>query len=273
MVQLKLYTQDWDYRKNNTDIYPELKSITSQPSSFWFVDNPKKQIKRLSGRIRRLCRRAHPYQPVIVLYSIPDRDVGGHSKGGLPQSQYIEFIDNICEGIGNYKPIVIVEPDAIPHMRKMNFYQRQKRTRILKSVIHKLSKTGALIYLDIGHPKWLKKNDAITFFGLFYSNKVQGFSINTSNFVTTDKCIRYGDKVAKHFDCSYVIDTSRNGREVWETYNPQEMKLGQKPTINTDSDYCDAYLWIKTPGESDGAINGWPKAGRFNADKTLEIIK
>ena len=44
MVQLKLYTQDWDYRKNNTDINPELKSITSQPSSFWFVDNPKKQI-------------------------------------------------------------------------------------------------------------------------------------------------------------------------------------------------------------------------------------
>ena len=35
----------------------------------------------------------------------------------------------------------------------------------------------------------------ITFFGLFYSNKVQGFSINTSNFVTTDKCIRYGDKL------------------------------------------------------------------------------
>ena len=32
-----------------------------------------------------------------------------------------------------------------------------------------------------------------------------------------------------------MIDTSRNGREVWETYNPQEMKLGQKPTINTDS--------------------------------------
>ena len=76
MVQLKLYTQDWDYRKNNTDIYPELKSITSQPSSFWFVDNPKKQIKRLSSRIRRLCRSTHPYQPVIVLYSIPDRDVG-----------------------------------------------------------------------------------------------------------------------------------------------------------------------------------------------------
>ena len=158
MVQLNLYYQDWDYRKDNSKKHPQLKKITSQPNSFWLVDNPIKRIKRLSSRVHRLCKRAHPYQPVIVLYSIPDRDVGGHSKGGLPQSQYIEFIDNVCEGIGNYKPIVIVEPDD-PTYEKMNFYQRQKRTRILKSVIHKLSKTGALIYLDIGHPKWLKKND------------------------------------------------------------------------------------------------------------------
>ena len=272
MVQLKLYTQDWDYRKNNTDKYPELKSITSQPSSFWFVDNPKKQIKRLSSRIRRLCRRAHPYQPVIVLYSIPDRDVGGHSKGGLEPYQYSDFITEICKGIGNYEPIIILEPDAVPHMRKMSFYKRQKRTRIIKNAINKLSKTNAHIYLDIGHPNWLKRKDAITFFGLFHNEKIKGFSINTSNFIPTSKCIRYGDKIAEHFDCSYVIDTSRNGNEVWETFNPQEMKIGNKPTTETDSKYCDAYLWIKTTGESDGAVNGWPKAGRFDAEKTLEIL-
>ena len=220
-----------------------------------------------------MCRRAHPYQPVIVLYSIPDRDVGGHSKGGLEPYQYSDFISEVCKGIGNYEPIIIFEPDAIPHMRKMSFYQRQKRTRIIKNAITKLSKTKAHIYLDIGHPNWLKKNDAITYFGLFHNEKIKGFCINTSNFVLTSKCIRYGDKIAKHFNCSYVIDTSRNGNEVWETFNPQEMKIGNKPTTNTDSEYCDAYLWIKTPGESDGAINGWPKAGRFDSEKTLEILK
>jgi endoglucanase len=274
VVQLKLYHQDWDYRKDNTEKYPQLKQITSQPNSFWLVDNPIKRLKRLSSRVHRLCKRAHPYQPVIVLYSIPDRDVGGHSKGGLTQTQYHDFINEVVEGIGDYSPIVIIEPDALPHMRKgMSYYQRQKRTRLIKSTIQKLSKTNAVVYLDIGHPKWLKRTDAITYLGMFHSNKVQGFSINTSNFVTTDKCIRYGDKIAKHFGCSYVIDTSRNGNEVWETFNPQEMKIGNKPTTDTDSEYCDAYLWIKTPGESDGAINGWPKAGRFNAEKTLEILK
>ena len=273
MVQLKLYTQDWDYRKNNTDIYPELKSITSQPSSFWFVDNPKKQIKRLSSRIRRLCRRAHPYQPVIVLYSIPDRDVGGHSKGGLNQRQYLEFIDNVCKGIGTYNPIVILEPDAVPHMRKMNFYRKHKRTRLIKSAIKKLSSTNAVIYLDVGHPKWLNRTDVKTYFGLFHNKNLRGFSLNTSNFVPTKRCIRYGDKLATHFKCNYVIDTSRNGKEVWETFNPQEMKIGDNPTTETDSKFCDAYLWIKTPGESDGAVNGWPKAGRFDAKKTLSLIK
>ena len=52
-------------------------------------------------------------------------------------------------------------------------------------------------------------------------------------------------------------------------------RYGKHLTLNTtetDSKYCDAYLWIKTPGESDGAVNGWPKAGRFDAQKTLSHI-
>ena len=39
---MKLYQQDWNYRKNNTDKYPELKAITSYPNSFWLTRNPKK---------------------------------------------------------------------------------------------------------------------------------------------------------------------------------------------------------------------------------------
>ena len=96
--------------------------------------------------------------------------MGGHSKGGLTQTQYLDFIDEVVKGIGDYSPIVIIEPDAIPHMRKgMGFYEKQKRTRLIKSAIQKLSKTNAVVYLDIGHPNWLKKNDAITFLGMFYS--------------------------------------------------------------------------------------------------------
>ncbi len=268
---MKLYQQDWDYRKNNTDEYPELKAITSYPNSFWLVSHPLKPIKRLSSRINRLCKRAYPHQPVLVLYSIPDRDLDGHSKGGLTQTQYLEYIEQIVEGIGDYKPIIIFEPDALPHMRKMNFYYRTKRTRVIRQSLKLLCKTKAKVYLDIGHPDWLKVKDATLYLNLFTDNFLDGFSLNVSNFVSTKRCIRYGDKIAEQTNLNYIIDTSRNGEEVWETFNP-EWKLGETPTTETDSPFCDAYLWIKTPGESDGAVNGWPKAGRFDAQKTLSHI-
>lgn len=64
----------------------------------------------------------------------------------------------------------------------------------------------------------------------------------------------------KHF----VIDTSRNGKGPWSppaaTYsdaqvwcNPPGRGLGDRPTTMTGNELLDAKLWIKVPGESDGA--------------------
>ena len=61
----------------------------------------------------------------------------------------------------------------------------------------------------------------------------------------------------------FVIDTSRNGLGPWQppagTYpdpqdwcNPPDRGLGPRPTVDTRIALLDAYLWIKTPGESDG---------------------
>jgi endoglucanase len=64
---------------------------------------------------------------------------------------------------------------------------------------------------------------------------------------------------------SFVIDTSRNGQGPWTpaaTYpdaqdwcNPPGRGLGLRPTISTGTALADAYLWIKTPGDSDGSCN------------------
>ena len=63
----------------------------------------------------------------------------------------------------------------------------------------------------------------------------------------------------------FVVDTSRNGRGPWTTdtaypdpqdwCNPPGRGLGLRPTADTDNALADAYLWIKTPGESDGQCN------------------
>ncbi|MCX3058577.1 glycoside hydrolase family 6 protein [Streptomyces beihaiensis] len=63
----------------------------------------------------------------------------------------------------------------------------------------------------------------------------------------------------------FVIDTSRNGRGAWapapgkysgdpEVWcNPPGRGLGPRPSADTGVPLVDAYLWIKTPGESDGS--------------------
>jgi endoglucanase len=59
----------------------------------------------------------------------------------------------------------------------------------------------------------------------------------------------------------YVIDTSRNGQGPWappaypdpqDWCNPPDRGLGLAPTLDSGEPLLDAYLWVKTPGESDG---------------------
>ena len=65
----------------------------------------------------------------------------------------------------------------------------------------------------------------------------------------------------------FVVDTSRNGQGAWtppagkysgdpQTWcNPPGRGIGARPTANTGVALVDAYLWIKTIGESDGQCN------------------
>jgi endoglucanase len=63
----------------------------------------------------------------------------------------------------------------------------------------------------------------------------------------------------------FVVDTSRNGQGPWTTTaaypdkqewcNPPGRGLGLRPTATTGVALADAYLWIKTPGQSDGQCN------------------
>ncbi|KAL1305513.1 hypothetical protein AAFC00_002381 [Neodothiora populina] len=54
-----------------------------------------------------------------------------------------------------------------------------------------------------------------------------------------------------------IVDTSRNGRVGLRTYggnwcNVKGAGFGIRPTSETDDDLCDAFVWVKPGGESDG---------------------
>ena len=73
-----------------------------------------------------------------------------------------------------------------------------------------------------------------------------------------------------------MIDTSRNGRggvsgSAW--CNPPGQALGRAPTTNTGLPLVDAYLWVKTPGESDGPCNGGPRAGQWGPEYALGLSR
>ena len=57
-----------------------------------------------------------------------------------------------------------------------------------------------------------------------------------------------------------IVDTSRNGRTGLRTYggnwcNVKGAGFGIRPTSKTDDVLCDAFVWVKPSGESDGGSN------------------
>ena len=70
----------------------------------------------------------------------------------------------------------------------------------------------------------------------------------------------------------FLVDTSRNGQGWWnppagaysdaqDWCNPPGRGLGATPTASTGNPLVDAFLWVKTPGESDGTCTRGAPAG------------
>ncbi|WP_245665196.1 glycoside hydrolase family 6 protein [Actinoplanes subtropicus] len=97
----------------------------------------------------------------------------------------------------------------------------------------------------------------------------------------------------------FVVDTSRNGQGPWaapvgvtwpdpQTWcNPPDRGLGLRPTTRTGDPLADAFLWVKTPGQSDGQCDRGtgtgvdparggtadPAAGAWFPQQALELVK
>jgi endoglucanase len=212
---------------------------------------------------------------VMIAYNIPNRDCGQHSRGGLSSKEaYQRWIRNVARGIGSDPAVVVLEPDALGHFQEcLSEEQKAERMFLLNDAVRVLRENpGTSVYLDAGHARWVpaaEMAERLKKAGIEHAN---GFSLNTSNYVSTQENLEYGKKLSallggKHF----VIDTSRNGAGPYEQAatpeeawcNPPGRKLGTPPTTETGEPLCDGFLWLKRPGESDGECRGGPRAGVF----------
>ena len=223
-------------------------------------------------------------------------------KGGeaLYQSQFIDVIAAAFAAHPSQKIAIVLEPDSLPNLvtnaeLPACAAAEQVYRRGIAYAISKLSMPNVFIYLDAAHAGWLgwPKNlpKAVALFKEVIATaggpeRIRGFAVNVSNYdpPREPKSKKSGpddpsqDEIGYASDLNdgltkagisgkgFVIDTSRNGKsEIRSTpgnwCNVKGAGLGERPKA-APAPLIDAYLWIKTPGESDGTTDR--KAARFD---------
>lgn len=244
--------------------------LCKQPLARWFT-----RTTCGGDSMRRYLERAAPNDAIVVIYNIPDRDLGQWSKGGHANfDEYMEWIDEMVDAIRGHNPIIIYEPDALPHMQEK---WCDSRLEVMRMALERLTSVCTKVYVDIGHSNWLPVGKAIELLHAVYNPGIRGFSLNVSNFQDSTYTIGYGHAICEnsmkyqHF----VIDTSRNGAGPspdGEWCNPPGRRVGETPRLWPEIPGLDAYLWIKIPGESDGRANGGPRAGHWYAKYAEDLL-
>ncbi len=276
----KLYVDPHSFAMNamNDENSELIKKIALQPQSIWL--NGDLDLNLLKERLAEI--EESKCLPVFVAYNIPNRDLGSHSAGGAKDMEaYKEWIKSLRLIIEKIQSVVILEPDALAHIKDIKSEEALERINLLTYALSELKRNSQTsVYVDASHPRWHsveEMGNRLKLVGIEYAD---GFAINVSNFVSTEECIQYGEGVSsflggKHF----VIDTSRNGlgpktvNGQVEWCNPDGRALGIPPSTDTQHDLVDAFLWIKRPGESDGECNGGPFAGQWWLEYALGLAQ
>lgn len=265
--------EQWKYSRPADALM--MKKIGDQPSSRWFGgwnSNVYTEVKNYVDAAAAVNQ-----TPVLVAYNIPQRDCGGYSAGGTNSPDaYRSWIDSMANGIGNRDAIVVLEPDSIALTDCLSSSDRQTRFELLSYAVNSLkSKSGIKVYIDAGHPNWISVSEMANRLRQANIDRADGFALNVSNYYATAENINYGTQISqiinnKHF----IIDTSRNGLgSNGQWCNAPGRALGDKPTLNTGNSLVDGYIWIKTPGESDGYGNGGPAAGQWWPEYALGLAQ
>jgi endoglucanase len=277
--------QEWD-KEGRTDDAKQLTKIAKQPLPLWASGD----VAQVEPQTREYVSRAEKagQKPLLVAYNIPHRDCGSFSGGGAPNGDYYRnWINGLASAVRGSSATVVLEPDAVPHEISgcVDGSLRDERYLLLGEAVDSLRSAGAAVYLDAGNPGFIADAGAIAA-ALDRSGvkRADGFALNVANFFATEDSVAYGEKISADLGGThFIVDTSRNGQGKADESeidgapafcNPPGRGLGAAPTMNTGNELVDALLWIKRPGESDGACRpGEPAAGQWYPDYALGLAR
>lgn len=261
--------------------------IADQPVPQWLTA-PTGQV---GGQVAGFTDRAAAAgkQPLLVAYHIPGRDCGSFSGGGARDAaDYRAWIREVAAALRGRAATVVLEPDAVPHALAGcdGSGRADERYALLADAVDVLRAAGPVtVYVDAGNPGFITDVGALAE-ALRRSGvaRASGFSLNVANFWPTADNVAFGRRLSDALaGARFVVDTSRNGsgRVGEETVdggpawcNPPGRAVGTAPTRDTGDPRVDAFLWIKRPGESDGACRpGEPRAGQWWPEYALNLVR
>jgi endoglucanase len=277
--------QQWE-AEGRADDADEIREIAEQPFPLWATGDAAAVEQQVGEYVGRAA--AAGARPLLVAYNIPHRDCGSFSGGGAPDAAYYrEWIAGLAAGLRGSGALVVLEPDAVPHELSgcVEGALRDERYVLLGEAVDVLAAAGATVYLDAGNPGFITDVDALAA-ALDRSGvrRAAGFSLNVANFRTTEENVAFGTALSQRLDgARFVVDTSRNGAGpppegeidgAPSFCNPPGRALGVPPTTDTEEALVDALLWVKRPGESDGACRpGEPPAGQWFPEYALGLAE
>jgi len=251
-------------RKTDREKAALLDKIAKQPQGLWMGEWNTNIYRAVDHLVDRATNDASV--AVIIAYNIPHRDAAA-----------------VAAGVGE-SVVIVLEPDALPGITSLPPALQEERYFLFNDAVKVLRQNSqAAVYIDAGHAKWVPAAEMAERLKKAGVEHASGFSLNTSNYRTTEECVAYGKEISaliggKHF----IVDTSRNGagpydaaKSITESWcNPPGRRIGLPPTTETGEAIVDGYLWLKRPGESDGECErGEPKAGVFWLEQALEYAK
>lgn len=252
---------------------PAFAAIGRRAQPLWITDYYSSPGEAARAYVRRAQQARKT--PLLVVYNIPDRDCGMYSSQDdqITDAEYRSFVAKVARGIEGSKPIVVLEPDAIPFIGNPACTGRGDRLALLNYATRVLTGAGAWVYLDAGHSGWQTPAHMAPLLKRAGVARARGVATNVANSRTDAAETTYARALVGQLrkisvtGVKYVRDTSRNGAGAagpanGDVCNPLKARIGAAPRLVFDGAY-DGSLWVKLPGESDGPCNGGPSSGEF----------
>ncbi len=277
-----------------------MRALARVPHPVWLMRRTTDVERTVAATVGLAAR--HDAVPVFVTSGVPRRDCG--PKSGVASEQaYRAWIDEIAAGIGAGRAVVALEPNSLTRLPGTDSCplggakaQAERYRELRYAVVRLGSLPHTAVYLDGGIDGWPRYDtmaDRLVHAGVAQAD---GFYLNVSDYQPTPQLLTYGGRLSRciHLKATgagpcvsaavaavpgtvplthFVIDTSRNGRGVWNppegTYakeqawcNPPGRGVGARPTTDTGDELADALLWLQHPGRSNGRCTRGTKGGK-----------